>query len=259
MSDFDDLTHEGEPESAAVASEDLADRLEAASERQITHEVPVTIELTATEARVVGSLIEKEFLTPDIYPMTTNAIVTACNQKTNRDPVMDLRAVDVDGALMELRQRNIVRRVHSAGARSTKHRQTLNEVLSLNPGQLAVVSVLLLRGQQTIGELRTRTERQHGFSDTGAVEDCLRGLAARSLVAQLERQPGHKEARWQHLLGDPASEPATIASPVQVQEERVTYPPTPTGIEPRVAALEEEVAKLRGQLEALADLLGESL
>jgi len=149
-------------------------------------------------------MIEKAFTTPDVYPMTTNALVSACNQKTNRDPVVSFDAVTVDGALMELRQRNLVRRVHSQGSRSTKHRQTLDETLGLDQGELALVSVLLLRGDQTVGELRLRTERQIGFDSIEAVQAKLDALSGRSnpLVRQLARQPGQKEARWQHLIGD---------------------------------------------------------
>ena len=162
------------------------------------------VEMTAVECRVVGAMIEKAATTPDVYPMTTNALVSACNQKTNRDPVVSYDAVTIDGALLELRQRNLVRRVHTPGSRSTKHRQTLDEALNLNPGQLAVVAVLMLRGPQTVGELRQRTERQHSFESLEAVDACLDSLAQRSpaVVRQLARQPGQKEARWQHLLLD---------------------------------------------------------
>ena len=162
------------------------------------------VEMTAVECRVVGALIEKAATTPDVYPMTTNALVSACNQKTNRDPVVAYDAVTVDGALLELRQRSLVRKVHTQGSRSTKHRQTLDEALSLDPGQLALVAVLMLRGPQTVGELRQRTERQHSFASLDDVEACLDSLAERSpaIVRQLARQPGQKEARWEHLLHD---------------------------------------------------------
>lgn len=263
------------------ASPDLADQLEAASQSGPSS-TAVSVELSKMECRVLGSLIEKEFLTPDIYPMTTNALTTACNQKTNRDPVVSYAAVDIDSTLLDLRQRNLVRRVHVQGSRSTKHRQTLDEAINLAPGELAVLSVLMLRGPQTVGELRQRTERQHGFPDLDATEACLRGLANRSLIEQLERQPGHKEARWQHLLSDPDSrEASSVVTPAAAvdrqsterqleQARRAEQPrsaeqgasvlPAPTsGLVDRVASLEAEVAKLRGQLEALADMLGESI
>jgi len=242
----------------------------------------VTVELAEAEARVLGSLIEKSFLTPDVYPMTTNSLVTASNQKTNRDPVLSLSAVDVDGALLAMRQRNLVRRVHAPGSRSSKHRQTLDEVLMLNERQTALLSVLLLRGPQTIGELRLRTERHDvGFDDLEAVEGCLEGLAGRALplVVQLARQPGHKEARWQHLLSDPdgatadpdpghadAAElgPGTVtatvraASPAQLETAAVA-PQASATADGRVQALEEQVDTLRRQLASLADQLGVTL
>ena len=224
------------------------------------------IELSDSEARVLGSLIEKSFLTPDIYPMTTNAIATACNQKTNRDPVVDYSPVLIDSTLLELRQRNLVRRVHSSGSRSTKHRQTLDEALSLTERQLALLSVLLLRGPQTIGELRLRTERHDvGFDNLDVVDTCLEALASRltPLVRQLQRQPGHKENRWQHLLGDPASTDLAPAksdtesiSPTSMDSERA--PSSPALVE-RVDLLENELATVRRQLASLADKLGEPL
>ncbi len=167
-----------------------------------------TVALSPTEARVMGCLVEKQFLTPDIYPMTTNALVAACNQKTNREPVVAFDAVVVDQALMALRQRKLVRMVHTPGARSTKHRHTLDEALNLDKGELALLSVLLLRGAQTVGELRGRTERHHGFESLESTDACLRRLAGRQqpLVVEREREPGHKERRWMHLIDD-GSEP----------------------------------------------------
>ncbi len=225
-----------------------------------------SVSMTAVEARVVGALIEKAFLTPDIYPMTTNALVSASNQKTNREPVMSLDAVTIDGALMELRQRNLVRRVHTQGSRSTKHRHALDEVLSLDPAALAVVSVLLLRGAQTVGELRLRTERQHGFDSLEEVDACLEDLATRGLVRQLARQPGQKEARWQHLLGDSddASAPEAQSEPPASAASAVDRAPRPgpaadQDLIDRVSELESEVESLRSQLHRLAEQLGEPL
>lgn len=240
------------------------------------------VELTAIEARVVGSLIEKSFLTPDVNPMTTNALATACNQKTNRDPVVDYSAVQIDATLLELRQRNLVRRVHTPGSRATKHRQTLDEALSLDEQESALLSVLLLRGPQTVGELRLRTERHDvGFDDLDAVDACLERLAARptALVRQLPRKPGHKESRWQHLLQgaaetaaaaqDPGRQPAAAsgaagstdastptATPAMVHESAGVID---ADLAERVAELESDVAGLRRQLRALAESLGETL
>lgn len=260
----------------------------------------MTVELTRVECRVVGSMIEKAFLTPDVYPMTTNSLVSACNQKTNRDPVVSYDARTIDAALLDLRQRNIVRRVHTQGARSTKHRHALDEQLELDQGELAVISVLLLRGDQTVGELRQRTERQHGFESLEATEACLEALATRTppLVRQLARQPGHKEARWQHLLLDPddadravdaggvqpapapaepqapapAPSPAAPSAPAAVPAPAAA--PAPAAPQPAVVAstsgpdgdlvakverLEDEMAVLRRQLRSLAEQLGETL
>lgn len=239
------------------------------------------IDLNEVEARVLGVLVEKAFLTPDVYPMTTNAMVTACNQKTNRDPVVTYTAVDVDTALLDMRQRNLVRRVHMPGSRSTKHRHTLDEVLSLDDYQVAVLSVLMLRGPQTVGELRGRTERHVGFEDLEAVEACLANLASRStpLVRELARQPGQKENRWLHLLGDPdahadplqpaapvpptatpmaaASSPVTPASSVDL--DPMPRPPAESDLVARVDELEAELARLRRQVRSLAESLGEPL
>lgn len=241
------------------------------------------IELTAIEARVVGSLIEKSFLTPDVYPMTTNALATACNQKTNRDPVVDYSAVQIDATLLELRQRNLVRRVHTPGSRSTKHRQTLDEALSLDEQESALLSVLLLRGPQTVGELRLRTERHEvGFDDLDAVDRCLERLAGRriALVRQLPRKPGHKENRWQHLLQDEAETsaraaddarpaPADASGPAMASSAAspVSASAGPTGsgqpvdgaLRDRVDELEADVALLRRQLRSLAESLGETI
>lgn len=261
-------------------STDQADEREAqVAEPAIT----ATVELSATEARVLGALVEKSYLTPDVYPMTTNGLVTACNQKTNRDPVVDYSAVLIDSSLMELRQRNLVRRVHSSGSRSTKHRQTLDEVLALTERQLALVSVLLLRGPQTVGELRLRTERHDvGFDDLDAVEACLHSLASRAspLVVELPRRAGHKENRWQHLLGLDGSQDSNeydansseaMASPV-ASSHRESQPSnrdasantgTPGSgsveITTRIDELEGQVATLQRQLALLAEKLGEPL
>lgn len=251
------------------------------------------IDLNEVETRVLGVLVEKAFLTPDVYPMTTNAMVSACNQKTNRDPVVSYSAVDVDTALLDMRQRNLVRRVHLPGSRSTKHRHTLDEVLSLDDYQVAVLSVLMLRGAQTMGELRQRTERHVGFEDLESVEACLTAMASRPtpLVRELARQPGQKENRWEHLLGDPDAQsvpaaapapaatqqhpPAATAPPAAGADVSATAPAAATAVPAsptpgaqssaeqdlieRVAELENELATLRRQVQSLASSLGEPL
>ncbi|MEO6653425.1 MAG: DUF480 domain-containing protein [Ilumatobacteraceae bacterium] len=163
---------------------------------------PEPMGLDPTEARVLGCLIEKESTTPDAYPLTVNGLRTACNQSTSRQPVMALTDHDVQAALDSLRERCLTRTVHSTSNRAAKFRHVLPDVLDLDPGEAAVISVLLLRGAQTIGELKIRTDRQHSFGSTDDVASSLHALAARDepLVRRLDRQPGQKDARWVELL-----------------------------------------------------------
>lgn len=218
----------------------------------------VDLDLTAVEARVLGCLVEKEATTPDVYPLTTNALVTACNQKTNRDPVVAFSAVDVDGALLSLRQKGLVRAVHMQGNRSTKHRQVLAEAAGLSHGQLAVLAVLMLRGPQTVGELRGRTERIHEFTELADVDRTLLALAdfEPALTQRLERAPGQKEARWQQLM----SPTDVVAAPAPVSADAVSTGAggvaTPSNDE--VAELRRELDELRTRFEALCERLGES-
>jgi uncharacterized protein YceH (UPF0502 family) len=161
-------------------------------------------ELDPVEQRIVGSLLEKERTVPASYPMTLNGLRTACNQSSSRDPVMDLDEAAIEAALAGLKARGITRTVYaSSGARSVKYRQVLDERLGLDDAERALLTVLLLRGPQAPGELKTRTERLHGFADREEVERRLQAMAAapRPLVHQLERQPGQQDHRWIHLLG----------------------------------------------------------
>jgi uncharacterized protein YceH (UPF0502 family) len=209
-------------------------------------ELPV--ELTAAQARVVGCLLEKELTTPDAYPMTLNAVTTACNQTSNRDPVVHWEAQEVETTLLALKAKGLARVVHpGSGERATKYRQVLDEVLELDAAERALVAVLLLRGPQTVTELRTRTERLHPFSSPGEVEDALDGLARRDppLTARVERRPGQKEGRWIALLEPGAADRAATApaptaptrSPARVDE-----------LEARLSVLEERLAALEQQL-----------
>jgi uncharacterized protein YceH (UPF0502 family) len=162
------------------------------------------IELDATEQRVIGSLLEKERTVPDTYPMTLNGLRTACNQSSGRDPILHLTDTEVQAALDRLRAAGLTRVLHpSHGARQPKYRQVLDEVLTLEPGERAVIALLLLRGPQTPGELRSRAERLHAFADLAEVEAALASLLGRDepLVHELERRPGQKEQRWIHRLG----------------------------------------------------------
>lgn len=177
-------------------------------------ELPV---LEADDQRILGSLLEKQTTVPASYPLTANALRAACNQTSNREPVVDFDQQTVERTARKLKERGLLRIVWSdAGRRTLKYHQILDERLGLEPDERAVLTVLLLRGAQAPGELRTRTERLHGFADRGGVEACLRRMAGRpqSLVRELERQPGQQDRRWVHLLG-PApqqSVPAALAA-----------------------------------------------
>jgi uncharacterized protein YceH (UPF0502 family) len=204
--------------------------------------------LNEVEARVLGSLIEKELTTPEYYPLSLNALTNACNQKSNRDPVMALEDQDVVRALDGLKFKQLAV-VSADGGRVPKYRHLLAEKLQLVPAEMALLCELLVRGPQTVGELRTRAERMQSFSDLTAVEDVLRELIERDqpMVTRLARQPGRKESRYVHLFsGEPEQSPeegcpAPEAARLRVmgENERITK------LEAEVTALREEVAGLR--------------
>jgi uncharacterized protein YceH (UPF0502 family) len=182
------------------------------------------LELTAEEARVVGSLAEKHLTTPQYYPLTLNALVSACNQSNNRDPVVSYDAATVAATLDSLRAKGVARVIHAGGGnRTTKYRHVLDEALGVDQRELALLTVLLLRGPQTLNELRSRTERMADFDGADAVAHDLARLAERDdpLVLHLERQPGQKETRWATLL-TPAPRPTgrISAHPVSVDPPR---------------------------------------
>lgn len=218
------------------------------------------LDLTPAEQRVLGALIEKEATVPDTYPMTLNGLRGACNQSSARDPVVNFDDETVRTALDGLREKKLTRVVHpSHGSRTTKYRQVADETLGLDPGELAVVSVLLLRGHQTAGELRSRSERQHAFADLDEVEATLARLADRGLVEHLERVPGQRDRRYAHLLGPGAA--AAAGAPASPQSAPVpTSPadPGPPGNDDEVAGLRAEMADLRRMVDHLYDVLGES-
>jgi uncharacterized protein YceH (UPF0502 family) len=165
--------------------------------------LPPPSDLTAVEGRVVGCLIEKERATPQNYPLTLNSLRLACNQSTNRDPVVDYDDHEVEAALTSLRERGLTRIVYSTSNRAAKYRHVLDEQLRVNDAELAALCVLLLRGPQTLGEIKGRSERLHAFGDLGEVEATLDALAGRetgALVRRLERRPGQKDARYIQLL-----------------------------------------------------------
>jgi uncharacterized protein len=213
------------------------------------------LELDPVEQRVLGSLLEKQRTVPDTYPMTINGVRTACNQTSGRDPVMALDEHEVRAALDRVRARGLTRVVHpSHGARQPKHRQVLDEVLGLSDAERAVLTVLLLRGPQTPGELRSRTERLHPFTGLDEVEGALAALTARPepLVRELDRQPGQKERRWSHLLG-PAPEPAT-STPVAAGGTRgpdLEPDPEVERLRAELAEANAEIARLRALLDEL--------
>jgi uncharacterized protein YceH (UPF0502 family) len=180
------------------------------------------IELDPVEQRVMGSLLEKERTVPDTYPMTLNAVRSACNQTSGRDPVLSLGELEVQAGLDRLRAQGLTRVVHpSHGARVPKHRQVLDEVLGLDDGERAVVTLLLLRGPQTPGELRSRAERLHDFASLEQVHATLHMLAVRDtpLAEELPRQPGQKETRWAHRLGAVGDHTSDASS-----EDEVAFP-----------------------------------
>lgn len=162
--------------------------------------------MSPEQLRVLGCLIEKQRTTPDAYPLSLNALRLACNQSTNRDPVVDYDETTIRDALHRLERRGLVRLASGAGSRASKYRHLLAEALPMDDGEQAVMCVLMLRGAQTPGELKQRTERMHGFANLQEVGETLERLIERGLVARLDRRPGQKEERYDHLLGEEAEE-----------------------------------------------------
>ena len=217
--------------------------------------------LTPAEARVLGALVEKEVTTPDYYPLSINALINACNQRTNREPVTDLDEVAVRQALHGLEDMKLAGRARGADGRVTKYEHWLGEAFNFSRAETALLCVLLLRGPQTPGELRGRTERMHRFEELTDVQAGLQKLMEREppLAAVLPRQPGTKESRYAHLLsGGVESIPmAAAAMPVYVRSESGED----SGLEERVAGLEAIVAELRRETailrQKIEDLFGD--
>lgn len=207
--------------------------------------------LNSVEVRVLGSLIEKEITTPEYYPMSLNALMNACNQKSNRDPVMNLSEHEVVTAIDTLKDKKLCWQFSSAGARVPKFEHNFRSLFPFSKEEIAIICVLLLRGSQTIGEIRIRTDRMHSFSSLEEVEKTLQGLIERSdgpFVFELPRQPGHKESRFIHLFsGFPeltaAEESVSVASGHKVSEI--------TKENERLIVLEEEVKALKIEIEDL--------
>lgn len=203
----------------------------------------MNIQLTELECRVLGSLVEKEITTPEYYPLSLNALLNACNQKSNREPVMNLDESAVRQALHSLDGQSLVRSVSASDSRVTKYEHRLQEAFNFYRHESAILCVLLLRGPQTPGELRTRAERMHPFEDLSAVQSSLQHLMKREppLVKVLPRQPGTKEARYAHLL----------AGDVEFLEAKTEIAPSanfPSLDAGRVAHLEEEIVALRKEI-----------
>jgi hypothetical protein len=210
----------------------------------------------AIEIRVLGCLIEKERTTPDVYPLTLNGLRSACNQTTNRDPVVSYEEREIHEALRRLAQRGWARLTSGPGSRAVKYRHLLGGALDVDHAEVALLAVLMLRGAQTPGELKQRTERLHAFASLTDVEEALERLAERELVARLPRQPGQKEERYNQLLGADGADPEAGA---ETATRAVPSPVPPAGnssLEARVAQLEAETAELRAELAALKADLG---
>jgi uncharacterized protein len=197
--------------------------------------------LDSHEVRVLGSLLEKEITTPEYYPLSLNALVNACNQKSNRDPVVHFDEDTVENALELLREKGLSLNITGAGSRVPKYGHRLSEKLNLGRRELAILCELMVRGPQTVGELRNRAERMHSFSDLAEVESVLERMA--ELVTKLPRRPGEKEVRYAHLLsGVPEAASA-------VEEQTAETVAAPRG--DRIAAIEAEIAQLRREIEEM--------
>jgi uncharacterized protein YceH (UPF0502 family) len=208
--------------------------------------------LNEIEARVLGSLVEKQLTTPEYYPLTLNALVNACNQKSNREPVVHYDETTVTQCLEALRDRNLVYVFYGSTSRVPKYKHMVPSVYELEPSETAVIDVMLLRGPQTLGELRTRTERLYNFSGLGEIQETLDGLIRRDdpLVVKLPIQPGQKEARFAHLLsGEIDIEALAVAHAARASRGGADAE--------RIEKLEEEVASLRTEVETLKETFEE--
>jgi uncharacterized protein YceH (UPF0502 family) len=218
------------------------------------------MEPDAVEIRVLGCLIEKQRTTPDVYPLTLNALRLACNQSTNRDPVVDYDENTIRAGIDRLVQRKWATLASWSNRRSMKYRHTLDTALGLDDAEMAVLDVLMLRGAQTPGELKTRTERLHRFGDMEELGATLERLIERQLAQRLERRPGQREERYTHLLAsEDAPESAAPAAPEAAAHVEPPPPDAPAhaaphdGVEQRLERLERQVAELMDELQALRD------
>jgi uncharacterized protein len=197
-------------------------------------------DLSPAELRVLGSLLEKQRTTPDTYPLSLNALRAACNQATNRDPVVDYDDATIRDALNRLGRRRWTRLASGAGSRAAKYRHLLDEALNVGHHEQAVLAVLMLRGAQTPGELLQRTERMYHFAGSAELHDVLERLIGRELVVRLPRRPGERGERYAHMLGEESEEVAAVA---------------PAEDDDRLSRLERDVAGLRAEVAALRESL----
>jgi hypothetical protein len=204
----------------------------------------------AVELRVLGCLLEKQRTTPDQYPLTLNALRNACNQTTNRDPVVAYDEAEIHDALQRLARRGWTRLASGAGSRAAKYRQLFDEEVGLEHAQTAILCVLMLRGAQTPGELKQRAERLHRFAELADVHSTLDELGRRELVERLDRRPGQKEERYRHLLGEDARDESAAIGPAATLPDELS-----PGLEARVRALETELRQVRDELDVLRDRL----
>jgi uncharacterized protein YceH (UPF0502 family) len=231
------------------------------------------MELTPEQVRVLGCLVEKEATTPDQYPLSSHALTTACNQKNNRDPLVAYGEREVDGVMLELRQLGLARTVHAANARVAKHKHVLDEAWGLDPRELSVLAVMMLRGPNTLNELRIRTERYVDWDSHDAVLAVVHTLEQRDppYIVELGRQIGQRETRFTHLLegepvtGSPAPDVERTPAPVRAAPAEATAAPAPVpppggpDLAAEVHALRAEVGELRARLDELARRLGEDV
>jgi uncharacterized protein YceH (UPF0502 family) len=215
------------------------------------------MEPDAVEIRVVACLVEKQRTTPDAYPLSLNALRLACNQSTNRDPVVSYGEAEVSEALRRLALRGWARLASGAGSRARKYRHLLPEALAVDEEELALLAVMMLRGPQTPGELKQRSERLHSFADLGAIQQTLERLLERELVVRQPRRPGQKEERYEQVLGESGED---AASREETEPSFAPAAPTSPSVAPeedRLERLERELAELRTQVASLREALGE--
>ena len=207
----------------------------------------MSVLINDTEARVLGSLVEKQLTTPEYYPLTLNALTAACNQKSNREPVMSLGETEILAAIDSLREKNLVYLFYGSSSRTVKYKHMLPGVFEIEPPAVAVMALLLLRGPQTLGELRGRSDRLYEFSGLDEVQQTLDELAGRNepLVLKLERQPGQKEARYSHLLSGNI-EPDLRERPVKGRTPPSHHESDPSA---EIKRLSEELAAFRAEFE----------